>query len=616
MPVPAVPALCLPCACPKLVRCTAMATVVKLLLLALSSGAPTARSTGVTDGSWGGGAEEIQRRADGAIDRRQRAKNVILFIADGNGISTNYATRLYAGQQVGGYGDEHVLPHETMPALALSKTYNTNAQTPDSAGTATALCAGVKTKSGVLGLTEAARYSFCEDVPGNTVASIAEHAKTLGKKVGIVSTARMTHATPGGVYAHSADRLWEAEVPATCTDQHDIATQLYDAMIPVGGATPLVDVGLGGGRQEFFPSTQTGPEGDPGRRADGVDLIARFEAAGGAYAWNLPTFDSLPLDDTDTPLLGLFNPSHMEYEYDRVSQNHSEPSITQMTAAAIRALEARDVEGSGWFLMVEGGRVDHANHAGNLFRTVTEGEAYQEVVAYALAQTDDTETLIISTADHSHGLEFNGYCGRGSPITGLCYMPDNEGERHLDDPTLGLDGRPYTVGGFMNGPGSVLINGSANALEPGPDGGLVRPELTPGEVKDPDYLQQVLVPKASETHSATDVAVYAQGPSSQLVFGTMEQSWIYHVMKHAYIAPEEGPSSQLGAPSTLLPTAPAPEDDTGRLLLTGAHAIMVGVGCICIGALGGGLIGHRVGWERAAGATRTWEEERLVGEDS
>jgi alkaline phosphatase len=208
----------------------------------------------ISDGSFSGGAAEIARRAQGAApDQRQRAKNVILFIGDGNGVSTNFATRLYAGQQQGLYGDEYVLPHETMPALAMVKTYNSNAQTPDSAGTATALHSGLKTKSGVLGLGDAARKGFCEDVPDNTVMSIAEHAKRLGKKVGIVSTARMTHATPGAVYAHSADREWEATVPAGCTGQEDIATQLFKAMVPPTGLEPVVDVSLGGGRRSFFP---------------------------------------------------------------------------------------------------------------------------------------------------------------------------------------------------------------------------------------------------------------------------------------------------------------------------------------------------------------------------
>jgi alkaline phosphatase len=104
----------------------------------------------------------------------------------------------------------------------------------------------------------------------------------------------------------------------------------------------------------------------------------------------------------------------MDYEHDREAAAAPEPSLTEMTAAAIAALEAaaaadRDGDGGdgsdpGYYLMVEGGRVDHANHAGNLFRTVTDGVAYQHAVRYAMEHTDPQETLIISTADHSHGL--------------------------------------------------------------------------------------------------------------------------------------------------------------------------------------------------------------------
>ena len=123
--------------------------------------------------------EKLQRR------REVRAKNVILFVADGYGVTSNQATRLFAGQNnrvpsgvsatmagadglmVGAdqmYGEEHILPAEDMPNLALSKTYNTNAQTPDSAGTASALNTGVKAKAGVISVREGARRGFCTDL--------------------------------------------------------------------------------------------------------------------------------------------------------------------------------------------------------------------------------------------------------------------------------------------------------------------------------------------------------------------------------------------------------------------------------------------------------------------
>ncbi|CAN0020403.1 unnamed protein product, partial [Discosporangium mesarthrocarpum] len=145
-----------------------------------------------------------------------KAKNIILFVADGNGVATNYGTRLFAGQVEGGYGDEYVLAHERMPWAALCKTYNTNAQTPDSAGTSTAMHTGHKTKAGVVGVSEVAIRGDCPSIADTKLTSISKEAAGMGKSVGVVSTARVTHATPAGAYAHSVDRNYEASVPEGC----------------------------------------------------------------------------------------------------------------------------------------------------------------------------------------------------------------------------------------------------------------------------------------------------------------------------------------------------------------------------------------------------------------
>ena len=185
------------------------------------------------------------------------ARNVILFISDGNSIGTNYATRLYMGQQAGGYGDDYVLPHEKFPYLALAKTYNTNAQTTDSGGTATAINTGIKTKAGVIGLSEKARLGECTDVQAAKVQSFAELMHAEGKSIGFISTARITHATPAAGYAHSADRRWEDDtmIPEGC-DQQDIALQLYDKLV-----TGEIDIAMGGGRRHFIPKDFTDEEG-------------------------------------------------------------------------------------------------------------------------------------------------------------------------------------------------------------------------------------------------------------------------------------------------------------------------------------------------------------------
>ncbi|SIS59328.1 alkaline phosphatase [Roseivivax lentus] len=292
------------------------------------------------------------------------ALNVILLISDGNGVGTNYASRLFAGQQEGGFGDEYVQPHEAFPNLALVKTYNVNAQTPDSAGTGTAMMAGIKTKAGIIGVNENVVRGDCATLPGNTVASINEIMTEMGKETGIVSTARLTHATPASAYAKTVDRNFEAAVPEGCTEQKNIATQLIDAM-----EAGIIDVAMGGGMRNFHAD-------EGGSREDGVNLIERAEGLGAHFAMDQASFDAAPRDGT--PILGLFEASHMMYEADRAD----EPSLAEMTGAAIEVLSAKAGE-NGFFLQVEAGRVDHANHAGNLARVVRDQKAFADAVAMA-----------------------------------------------------------------------------------------------------------------------------------------------------------------------------------------------------------------------------------------
>jgi alkaline phosphatase len=198
-----------------------------------------------------------------------------------------------------------------------------------------------------------------------------------------------------------------------------------------------------------------------------------------------------------------------------------------MTEMAINALSGDE---DGFFLQIEAGRVDHANHAGNLHRTVTDGAAFEAAVAKAAEMTSSDDTLIIVTADHDHVMAFPGYCGRGAPVTGLCLEIDNAGEKHLDTPMLAKDGKPYTVVVYANGSGSVLTK-----QDDGTYSGT-RPVVTQEEATDPDYTQQALIPMSSETHSAVDVAIYARGPWAHLIDGTVEQNYIFHVMMHAATA--------------------------------------------------------------------------------
>ena len=458
-------------------------------------------------------AEVAQREA--VTLNTKRAKNVILFVADGNSISSQYATRLWMGQQAGGMGDDFQLPQEKFPHLALIKTYTSNGQTPDSAPTASALNTGIKSRNGTINIDDAGDFDSCDAAAKAGLTTFAEIAADMGKSVGIVTTTRLTHATPAAVYARSAQRDWEddSELPPNCA-QKDIAAQMVD-QIDKG----VIDLAMGGGSRGFFPNGITGEDGGEGRRIDDRNLVEEVKAKGWQYVWNR---EGLLAADPAKPILGLYEGSHMNYEADRPED---EPSLTEMTEVAINNLKNNE---EGYYLMVEGGRVDHANHAGNMARTVTDGEAFAKAVEKAVSMVDPEETLIIVTADHGHGLEFNGYCGRGTPITGLCYDVADHGNEHADTFAKGLDGKPYTVGGYMNGPGSVMVQ-----EEGANDYTGTRKELTQEEATNVDYLQESLVPMTAESHSGVDVAAMALGPWSHLFGGVLEQHSIFHIMVKA-----------------------------------------------------------------------------------
>jgi alkaline phosphatase len=160
---------------------------------------------------------------------------------------------------------------------------------------------------------------------------------------------------------------------------------------------------------------------------------------------------------------------------------------------------------------------------------VTDGVAFSNAVRVADEMTDDSDTLIIVTADHSHVLSIAGYTKLGSKILGLCYKLDKKGNP-TDELCTAADGKPYTMLGYGNGASSLLTKDD-NGNYTSPKG---RPTLTQEQALDPDYNQAAMIPRSSETHAAEDVAIYAKGPWAHLFQGTLEQNYIFHVMKQAF----------------------------------------------------------------------------------
>ncbi|MEZ5680766.1 MAG: alkaline phosphatase [Erythrobacter sp.] len=443
-------------------------------------------------------------RADIAAPAPQKAKNVILFIGDGMGVSTVTAARIYAGQKLGQTGEEYVLPFENFEHLALVKTYNTDAQVPDSAGTASAMNTGVKTRIGMLGVGPESPQGDCRTSLQHRLPTLGEKAIEHGLALGIVSTARITHATPAAVYSHTPARDWEADAGIP-EDQRglgceDIASQLVGTQF---------DVALGGGKSAFF-----GADAGGWRLEADANLPAKWAApSGGTYVESAAALASAPMDK---PVFGLFSPSHMTYMVDR-KPDSSEPTLTEMTQQAVTRL-ARDPD--GYYLMVESGRIDHGHHAGQAGYALEEAVEFARAIQWAIDNTDPEETLILVTADHSHVFTMAGYPRRGNDILGLVIPPEGGGEDggSANGPALAKDGKPYTTLSYANGPGAVAI---------GTEGGRPTPETGV------HAHQQSLVPTGSETHGGEDVALYANGPGAERVRGVMEQNLIFDVISKA-----------------------------------------------------------------------------------
>ena len=294
-----------------------------------------------------------------------RPRAVVLLIGDGFGFShLALARRAIAGA-------EGRLELESLPVAGIVSTGSASNAVTDSGAAATAFGGGVKTDNKYIALDRERR----------PVRSIGEAAKSAGWRVGYVTTTRITHATPACFYAHHDDRY----------DETTIAAQLVAAD---------VDLALGGGLSQFLPLAAGGI------RADERDLVAEARANG----WTvLRRGDALAWDGRGR-LLGLFANSHLAFQLDDSGYpaERRDPSLAAMTRLALDGLSTG---GAPFFLLVEGGRIDHAGHSHDSAGIVAETAAFDEAVRAVLDwQTSHPETLIVLTADHATGgLAINDY---------------------------------------------------------------------------------------------------------------------------------------------------------------------------------------------------------------
>ncbi len=284
-------------------------------------------------------------------------KNIILFVGDGMGASQRLAAQWYS------IGLKGRLAMDSMPHKAMIRTNSADSPVTDSAAAATAMATGAKTNNGKLSM----------DASLAPLRTILEMAKAKGKRVGLVTTTQMAHATPAAFAAHVANR-WEMTA---------IAAQM---------AASGIDVLLGGGEDEFLPAGQSGCYPGMGKRDDGRQLIRQMVAGGYAYVCRSQSLAAVNPERTPL-LLGLFADEQMVRPF--------APTLAEMTGKALEIL-SRDED--GYFLMVEGGQIDWACHKNDTAHVIADVISLDAAVK--VAQTfaaSHPATLIIVVADHETG---------------------------------------------------------------------------------------------------------------------------------------------------------------------------------------------------------------------
>jgi alkaline phosphatase len=440
---------------------------VLLFLVALSGG---------FEGALGGGSAT-------AATATGPPRNVILFIGDGMGVAVVTAARIHKGALEGlAIPAQGLLIMDGAPRGALVHTSSADNLVTDSAAGITALATGHKVANAFLSAMARA------DGGVDTLLTLLELAEAQGLATGIVTTTRITHATPAGLYAHEVSRYSEESIAA--------------ALVPGRGNPRLrdgVEVILGGGYANFLP-TNAVVNGAAGRRVDGRNLPSEMADAGYSLVRSGAELDAA-VSAGASRVLGLFAPSHMSYVLDRERTVSQEPSLPQMTRAAIQVLSQNP---EGFFLLVEGGKIDHALHEKNAARAVAETIEFDAAIGEAL-RLDPEETVVLVTADHDHTMVLAG----GAPASGDVFAEAGKDR----------NGVPYTVLLFATGAG----------------GDQPPPTLTPQLLGSPEFHERGGVPTGGETHGGMDVPLFFWGPPAlRDAFGaSIDNTEVFRILARA-----------------------------------------------------------------------------------
>ncbi|MDX6653978.1 MAG: alkaline phosphatase [Solirubrobacterales bacterium] len=456
-----------------------LATVFGLSAIAAGTAAATGAFSHQTD---------TERAVSSAL-KNKHPKNVIFLLGDGMGTQEITAARYYQGV----YNQLNV---DRMPFTGFDTTWSVKPAAaapyqpdydPDSASTGTAWATGQKTIDERISQGPSTGI----EVPGKNLKTILEYAQQEGKKVGDVSTAEITDATPAVLASHISLRGCQGPANMTaCPLETKGAGGL--GSIAEQEVDHKVDVLLGGGRARFTAKVLSGPY-------TGKSVVEEATEQGYRYVTDA---DGLSSVGAGRPVLGLFNDGNMSLEWTGPAASlgkgnapvpctegqrlANEPSLAAMTRRAIDLLDDRKNR-DGFFLQVEGASIDKQDHATNACGQIGETIAFDRAIGVALDyQEDHPETLVVVTADHSHTSQIVGEdaAGTGLPTGYSTNLTTKDGQ------TLSLT---YGTAGYEAG--------KAPAVAP-----------------------------PSQQHTGAVVPVWATGPGGLAVLGTNDHTNLFNTL--------------------------------------------------------------------------------------
>jgi alkaline phosphatase len=364
-------------------------------------------------------------------------------------------------------------------------TRSADSRITDSAAGATAMASGIKTNNRMIGV----------DPTGRAFPTVLERAHARGMATGLVAKSTITDATPGAFAAHVQNR----------SAQDTMAVQEIAAR---------VDLLLGGGRDWFLPLSRGGV------RKDSVDVIGQARRRGYTVVGNRAELQAAKA----LPLLGLFAHDDMSYALDR--DTLAEPGLPEMTRKALALLSHRP---AGFFLMVEGSRIDHAGHANDPATHARELLEYDAAVRLVLDYARrDGHTLVVCTADHeTGGLSLGRRIGTQSlyELRIETLRPVSASTARMADSIAGGRSVKDVLGRYLGAPPTqqeLALVDSAVAAKSGVVGAI-------GEVES----RRALVGWSSNAHTAVDVGLYAYGPGSERFRGHHENTDIARLLAEA-----------------------------------------------------------------------------------